>query len=89
VHDNHNGDGRRVILDLDANDIGYNVPDIEVNKKPVRRVLLSTSTSATIKGGKALVRTNKSRTSKEDWHALVPYALDEPSVSSATPMSMC
>jgi hypothetical protein len=58
------------------------------NKKPVRLVLLSTSTSATIKGGKALVRTNKSRTSKEDWHALVPYALDgsSPSTSRRCPV---
>jgi hypothetical protein len=38
---------------------------------------LSTAKTATIQGGKALVRTGGKDIAKEDWHVLVPYTLEE------------
>jgi hypothetical protein len=42
-------------------------------------VKVSTAKSATIKAGQALLRTTASKTTKQDWHALVAYSTEPPS----------
>jgi hypothetical protein len=50
----------------------------------VSLVRLSTAKAATIKAGKALVRTTATKTAKQDWHALVPYSTEDPSPAAET-----
>jgi hypothetical protein len=80
VEQNHGDDGMRVTLTLEVSKVclmkrlvvgprGRGVPVVE----------LFTASTASIKNGKSLVRTQSSRNAKQDCHALVPYSLEEPS----------
>jgi hypothetical protein len=76
----HGGDGMRVTLRLQHDHIGrFKRYHVGYRGARVPLVKISTAKSATIKAGKALLRTTASKTAKQDWHALVAYSTEPPS----------
>jgi hypothetical protein len=80
VERNHGEDGMRVTRSLEADKVGRMKRNVVGPRgQGVPLVELSTAQAASIKDGKALVRTRSSRNAKQDCYALVPYSLEEPS----------
>jgi hypothetical protein len=76
----HGGDGMRVTLKLNLKEIGFfKETEIGPRGRRVPLVKLITAKAATIKAGKALVRTAAAKTAKQDWHALVAYSMEDTS----------
>jgi hypothetical protein len=77
VEIHHGSSGKRVTLELQADDVGkFETNAAGGHGEGIPIVGLSTAKTSTTQGGKAQVRTRGKDIAKENWHALVPYTLE-------------